>query len=424
MKTLFISTSDIVGGAARATYWLAKGLRSIGQDLSMCVQQKSGDFPWVWKTKKNKFGAFSDLIRPELDTFPLRYYANRKRVQWSLNLLPNSKLTSAINALNPDIINLHWVGGGFLPISQFRHLNAPIVWSLYDMWSFTGGCHYDDSCGKFVDSCGSCPQLDSHLGDVSSYIHGKKAKHWQDIPMTIVAPSAWLAGEAKRSSLFRNLRVEVIPHGTDLNLFKPIDKDCAKEILGLQKNRRYVLFGAMGGTSDARKGYQYLEPALKRLAAMPGFEDLTLLVFGANEPPNPPKLGFPIHYVGRLHDDVSLAVLYSAADVTVTPSMQEAFGMTASESMACGTPVVAFGASGPLDVIDHQVNGYLATPYEVEDLANGISWVLDRSRSKSLAFESRKKCESKFELSSVARQYANLYEELIENNKRYKHVNN
>ena len=418
MKTLFISTSDIVGGAARATYWLAKGLRNNGQDVSMCVQQKTGDLPWIWKVKKNKLGLFSDLVRPQLDTLPLSFFPNRKHTQWSLNLMPNSKLISAISELNPDIINLHWIGGGFLPISNFRHLNAPIVWSLYDMWSFTGGCHYDDSCGRFVESCGNCPQLDSHRGDVSSYIHAKKTKYWQDILMTIVAPSAWLAGEAKRSSLFQNLRVEVIPHGTDLNLFKPIDKDCAKEILGLQKNRRYVLFGALGGTSDKRKGYQYLEPALNRLAEMHGFEDLSLLVFGANEPTSPPKLGFPIHYIGRLHDDISLTVLYSAADVTVTPSMQEAFGMTASESMACGTPVVAFGASGPLDVISHKIDGYLATPYDVQDFANGISWVLDRTRSQSLAYEARKKCEIKFELGNVARQYASLYEDLIEEHKQ------
>lgn len=413
MKTLFLSTSDIEGGAARATYWLAKGLRNNGQDVSMCVQRKKGDFPWVWSVNKNYIGKISGLVRPQIDTFPLGFYPNRKRTQWSLNLLPNFKLMPAVSKLDPDIINLHWVGGSFLPISQFRHLNAPVVWSLYDMWPFTGGCHYDDSCGRFVNSCGNCPQLDSHRSDISSLIIGAKKKYWQDTPMTIVSPSTWLAGEAKKSSLFRNLRVEVIPHGTDLNLFKPIDKKLAKNILDLPNNRRYVLFGAMGGTSDARKGYQLLEPALKRLAEMPGFEDLSLLVFGSNEPLIPPKFGLPIHYVGRLHDDVSLAILYSAADVTVTPSMQEAFGMTASESMACGTPVVAFGASGPLDVIDHKLNGYLATPYEAEDLANGISWVLDRSRSERLSHEARKKCEDKFELGNVARQYATLYEELI-----------
>lgn len=416
MKTLFLSTSDIVGGAARATYWLARGLREIGQDVSMCVQQKSGDYSWAWMPAKSKIGKNVDLLRPSLDPLPLRIYPDRKRSQWSLNLLPNPKLISAISCLKPEIINLHWVGGGFLPISQFRNLTAPIVWSLYDMWAFSGGCHYDDFCGRFSGSCSSCPQLKSHSHDISHLIWSRKRRSWKGIPMTIVAPSTWLASEAKRSSLFHDLRVDVIPHGTDLSVFRPIDKPLAREILGLPKEGRLVLFGAMGGTGDVRKGYQYLEPALKRLAAMPGHEDLSLVIFGASEPAEVPRLGFPIYYLGRLHDDVSLAVLYSAADVTVTPSMQEAFGMTASESLACGTPVVAFGATGPLDVIDHKINGYLAAPYEMEDLANGISWVLDKARSKNLAFEARKKCETKFELNAVARQYVTLYEELIDTN--------
>lgn len=412
MKTLFISTSDIAGGAARATYWLAKGLRNSGEDLSMCVQRKSGDFSWVWRVNDN------NSVRRKLDALPLLFYKNRKPTTWSLNLLPNSDLINSVIKFKPDIINLHWVGAGFLPISQFGKFDVPIIWSLYDMWPFTGGCHYDESCGRFVDACGTCPQLNSGVNDLSSFILAKKIKNFANIPMTIVAPSSWLADEARKSILFRDKRIEVIPHGTDLDLFKPIDKNFAKDILGLDKNRRYVLFGSLNGNSDPRKGYQFLQPALVRLAATPGFEDLSLLIFGSSEPLVQPKLGFPIHYVGRLNDDISLAVLYSAADLTVTPSMQEAFGMTASESMACGTPVVAFGASGPLDVIDHKVNGYLAIPYDIEDLAAGISWALEKGRAKILSFEARRKCEDKFELSLVASQYKKLYAELFEAHKK------
>lgn len=414
MKTLFLSTSDIVGGAARATHWLAKGLRDHGQDVSMCVQRKTSDSPWIWRAQQNNLTKFFDLVRTPLDNLPLRLYPKRKRTPWSLNISPNAKLIEVISNSKPDIINLHWVGDGFLPISQLGNLPAPIVWSLYDMWPFTGGCHYDDSCGKFINSCGRCPQLNSNAFDISSIIHARKSRCWQGMPMTIVAPSKWLALEAQRSSLFRSLRIEVIPHGTDLSLFKPIDKNVAKEILSLDTRRRYALFGVVGDTKDLRKGYQYLEPALKRLASMKGFEDLSLLVFGASEPNNPPNLGFPINYVGRLHDDVSLAVLYSAADVTVTPSKQEAFGMTASESMACGTPVVAFDVSGPLDVIDHQVNGYLAKQFDVEDLSNGIAWVLDRSRANTLGQAARIKCIEKFDLEIVAAQYVELYTELVD----------
>jgi glycosyltransferase involved in cell wall biosynthesis len=417
MKTLFLSSSDLSGGAARAAHWLARGLVNNGEELSVCVQEKTGTNPRVWQVKKSNAGKFLDMIRPHLDVLPLSFYPLRKKGPWSLNWMPNSKLRSAICELNPDIINLHWVGGGFVPISLLSLINKPIVWSLYDMWPFTGGCHYDNSCGKFVDSCGSCPQLISGHRDLSSRIHAKKMKYWQDIPMTIVAPSSWLAEEARKSSLFKNLRVEVIPHGTDLNVYSPLNKDYAKEILGLQKSRRYVLFGAGSGIGDTRKGYQYLQPALEILRAMGGFEDVSLLIFGEDEPIDPPKLGFPVHYVGRLHDDISLSVLYSAADVTVTPSMQEAFGMTASESMACGTPVVAFGASGPLDVIDPKIDGYLARPYEIGDLAYGLSWILDSTRSETLSRACRIKCELKFDLIKVSRQYSRLYQELIEGSK-------
>ena len=174
MKTLFLSTSDIVGGAARATHWLAKGLRSIGQEVSLIAQQKSGDSSWASIPKKGRIGSIVDQFRPRLDTLALRLYPRRSSTHWSLNLLHNSKLISAISEVKPDIINFHWIGDGFLPISEFRHFEAPLVWSLYDMWSFTGGCHYDDFCGKFVNKCGRCPQLDSHGPDISSLIWTKK----------------------------------------------------------------------------------------------------------------------------------------------------------------------------------------------------------------------------------------------------------
>jgi glycosyltransferase involved in cell wall biosynthesis len=417
MKTLFISTADVVGGAARATYWLAKGLRANGTDVAMTVQRKTSDFSWVSKIANSKYEKYFDTLRTPLDTLPLSLYSNRTNAPWSLNITPNRKLLNTINNSNADIANLHWVGDGFLPISQLRNIRLPIVWSLYDMWPFTGGCHYDNNCKRYLDSCGKCPQLSSNGYDVSSFVHSHKQKHWDGVRMTVVAPSKWLAGEAKNSSLFRDQRIEVIPHGTDLTVFKPLNKDLAKDILNLDKTRRYVLFGAMAGPSDLRKGYQYLEPALKRLATLQGFENSSLLVFGANEPANPENLGFPIHYVGRLHDDVSLAVLYSAADVTVTPSTQEAFGMTASESMACGTPVVAFATAGPLDVIDHKIDGYLATPFEVEDLSNGIDWILNHKHPQQVRELAVQKCHDKFDLDSISLQYLNLYMDIINKGK-------
>ena len=169
----------------------------------------------------------------------------------------------------------------------------------------------------------------------------------------------------------------------------------------------------MSATSDHRKGFDLLYEGLKQLSAQ--WSDMAeLIIFGSSEPENPPDFGLPVHYLGRLHDDVSLALLYAAADVMVVPSRQEAFGQTASESLACGTPVVSFGATGLLDIIDHKINGYLADPFDTSDLAAGINWVLsDNFRHKELCIKAREKAAACFDIEKVAGQYAELYRETI-----------
>lgn len=417
MKTVIISTGDLTGGAARAAYSQGVGLRRIGEDVTMCVQRKSGSDEWVTQ-QSGKLNKVLNLVRPLSEKFPLRCYPQNQRAQWSLNWLPNPGLTPLVGSLKPDIINLHWVGGGFLPLNQLKNLSAPIVWSMHDMWAFTGGCHYDNFCGRFTGACGACPQLNEKEKDLSRKVYQKKKQFWSGLPITFVAASHWMAGEIKRSSLFHNSRIDIIPNGIDLQLFKPIIKAQARDILGLPLDGRYLLFGAMGigsiaGTSDSRKGFQYLIPALDRLAASGDYNDLRLIIYGCSEPKEPLDLGFPIHFMGRVHDDTSLVLINSAADVTLVPSVQETFGLVAIESMACGTPVVAFGATGLLDIIDHKVNGYLAAPYEEEDFARGISWLLENNqRREEVAAVAREKCVKNYEITQIARKYKDLYNDI------------
>jgi glycosyltransferase involved in cell wall biosynthesis len=102
-------------------------------------------------------------------------------------------------------------------------------------------------------------------------------------------------------------------------------------------------------------------------------------------------------------------------DVMVVPSLQEAFGQTASESMACGTPVVAFGATGLLDIVDHKINGYLAKPFDTDDLKNGIEWVLNTPNYDELCKNAREKVLREFDSKIVAKRHIELYEEVLEN---------
>jgi glycosyltransferase involved in cell wall biosynthesis len=207
----------------------------------------------------------------------------------------------------------------------------------------------------------------------------------------------------------------VIPHGLDLARYKPIDKHLARQLLNLPLDRKLVLFGTSPGvTGDSRKGLHLLQPALKILTQSDWTDQVDLVVFGGSRPEKPVDLGFCIHYLGQFHDDLSLALVYSAADVMVVPSLQEAFGQTASESLACGTPVVAFRATGLKDIITHQETGYLAHPFEVEDLAQGIAWVLeDTARCTRLSDNARKFAEQELTLSCQAQRYYSLYRDLL-----------
>lgn len=411
MNPLIISTSDIDGGAARAAYRLHQSLQANGTNSQMLVRAKFsvGKAVTGYKPTISKLG-------PSLDQLPLQLYPNRKRTMYSLQWFPDA-IATKVAQIAPDIINLHWFCNSYLKIETLTRLNKPLVWTLHDMWAFTGGCHYSEECDRYINSCGACPQLKSNRSwDLSRWVWQRKLKAWQNLNLTIVSPSTWLAERAKASSLFKNFRVETIPHGLDTETYKPVERKVARQLLNLPQDKQLILFGASSGAmDDLRKGFHLLYPALQNLSKAGWQERVELVIFGASAPENPIDLGFNVRYLGRLHDDVALALVYSAADVTLVPSMQEAYGQTASESIACGTPVVAFEVTGLKDIVSHQQDGYLAKPFAVDDLERGIAWVLeDRHRHQQLSDRAHAKAELEFALKLQAHRYLSLFTELVE----------
>ena len=413
MKPLILNTFDIEGGAARAAYRLHKGLQSIGLDSQMLVQTKSSDDHTVIGPQTKIQTGFG-MIRPTLDALLLQLYPKRDNLIFSSAILPNNLVTKVAN-LNPDVINLHWVTRGFLKPKTIKHFNKPLIWTLHDMWPFTGGCHYDQGCSRYLESCGKCPLLHSSKNnDLSRWIWRRKQNAWKDVDITIVTPSHWLADCAKNSSLFHDYRIEVIPNGLDLNRFKPFDKHTAREILLLPQDKKLILFGAVNSTSDKRKGFQHLQSAMKNIDMNGWGNNFEVVVFGSSEPINSLELGLKIHYLGHLPGDIALSLLYAAADVMVVPSTQENLANTVMESLSCGTPCVAFNIGGMPDMIEHKHTGYLASPFNAEDLAKGIIWVLeDDERWQVLSHQARRKVEKEFDFQTAAKKYADLFEEIV-----------
>ena len=153
--------------------------------------------------------------------------------------------------------------------------------------------------------------------------------------------------------------------------------------------------------------------ALQNLQQLESPKTLELVIFGASAPANPIDFGFKANYVGKLSDDVTLSLLYAAADVFVAPSIQDNLPNTILESMFCGTPCVAFNIGGIPDMVEHQQNGYLAQPFLPGDLAQGIHWILaDRDRYQELAKQCRAKAVSKFSLNRQAEEYSRVFHDL------------
>jgi glycosyltransferase involved in cell wall biosynthesis len=413
MKILHISTRDLVGGAARAAYRLHQGLQSINVNSQILVQTKISDDQTVVAPQTivekgiAKFGGI-------LDTFPPKLYHQRQQSPFSTQWLPDL-IARQVARLAPDLINLHWITDNHLSIETIAKFKQPVVWTLHDMWPFTGGCHYNQNCNNYINSCGACPQLGSKKNlDLSRWIWQRKWQAWKNTCLTVVTPSTWLAKCARSSSLFQNQSIEMIPNGLDTKRYKPVNRQLVRDLLNLPQDKQLILFGAIKATSDRRKGFHFLKAALQSLCQSGWQEKIELVVIGASQPDKQTDFGFKTHYLGQLSDDISLAQVYAAADVFVAPSLQDNLPNTVVEAIASGTPSVAFKIGGMSEIIEHQQNGYLAQPFEIEDLAQGIAWVLEnQERHHKLSDRAREKAEQEFTQELQARRYLSLYTDIL-----------
>ena len=412
IKPLILNSTDNVGGAARAAYRLHQALRGIGVDSEMLVQIKFSNDDSVAGAQSSTTKRLAYLAY-ELDQFPLKSYRDRREGFFSPQWIPQ-RIVSNVNRYAPDVINLHWINNGFVRIEALKRFKAPIVWTMHDMWPFTGGCHYSTGCERYTEACGCCPLLRSeNENDLSRHVWKRKSNSWENLDITVVALSNWLAECARRSSLFAHLPIKVIPNCIDTSIWKPVERDFAREQLGLPKDKKIAGFAALRATSDRRKGFHLLMPAMELLRGFNLDGKLELAVLGASDCVEIMELPIRTHALGEIHDDEQLTLFYSAIDVFVLPSIQDNLPNTIMESLSCATPCVAFEIGGLADMLDHGINGYLCRPFEAQDFAAGIAWVLeDEERQKFLSNNARQKVLSTYAPKVVANQYLDLFSQI------------
>lgn len=412
MRILHVANSDTNGGAARAMMRIHRAVKNAGADSHVLVARKESDDPDVEQLAPD--GSPSRLYaraRLRLGKALSRYRHGRGAHVINSHALAPTFVARRIAAEAPDIVHLHWVHDEMMSVADIAAIGAPIVWTLHDMWAFSGSEHTPYSNRPFEGYRADNRPAGEHGPDLARMVWNAKRRLWAGKRFQLAAPSTWLAERARASVLMRDQPVTVAPNPLDTNVFKPTDRAAARARFGLPAEGFVTLFGAERAVSDPNKGFDLLAAALARFAETPAAEGAVAAVFG-HDAVNPARLALPVINVGFVAEEAALAALYAAADCVVMPSRLEAFGQAASEALACGTPAVAFDASGPRDIIDHRENGYLACAYDVSDLAAGVGWVADAcagGRRDALGTAARAKAERAFSEPVVAETYLGVY---------------
>lgn len=428
MNVVILSDHASEGGAAQATNRLEYSLRAQAyfpqHSIERVVYFPKDEHRSVWPLVSLWYQ--ESEVQRQIFRLPRKLYP-RRFPHPNTEMFAVQRLKRCLGRLRPDIINVHnlhaaapWGWGPRLVEVCLEF--APVVWTLHDMWSFTGRCAYRYDCEKFITGCDdSCPtphedpKLDPEK--IRAAWDERRAiydRHREDLVM--VTPSRWLATEARRG-LFAQHRIEVIPYGFSASFFHarfhpyyPRAREDARWELGLQPRGSVLLLAAFDLT-ERRKGAEILPRLWQHIEQRP----LTLLTMGRGDVTiDDPRI--EVHPLGFLDDDRQKAVAYSAADALLHPAPVDNFPNVVLESLACGTPTIAMPVGGLPEMVRPGVSGWLAETATPAGLGQAVDRaVRDLALGKNLRETCRVLAETEYSLELQGRRYFQLFQELVRN---------
>lgn len=430
LRVSFVNTYDDRGGAARAAFRAFLAVSALpGVEAVFITRSKSTGHPAVLEDRSPRTLLFGEQAAAHDQRALKRLHPLRQRAPYSVNRLADTA-HGVVRATRPDLVHLHWPHAGFLRIESLPLLGAPVVWTLHDMWAFTGVCHYAGDCRRYLEGCGRCPMLASDdPADVSARVFARKRAAYARTRLHLAAPSKWLADLASRSPLLAGLPVDVTPNGLDTGAFAPLDRAAARAALGLPGEGRLLLMGADHALNDPRKGCAALLEALAQggpaggSGSRPG-AGFRPVVFG-NAPADDRQLRAAERcgaiLLGPLRGDEALARAYSACDLYAFPSAQDNLPNTVMEALSCGLPVLALDIGGLRELVRHGQTGMLAEVSEATGAsACGMHSFLQAlqdfpvHRLDEMGRAARADALARFSLEALGRRHQTLYSAALE----------
>ncbi len=418
LKVVHLNTYDGNGGAGRACTRLNRALLSQNIESKVIVHYKFGKNPEIGDFNTNLFQKGYTAATIILERILAKGYLKALKTPFSFAWFGRSVIHHP-DVKAADIIHLHWVNHGFLDpkhIAEIAKLNKPVVWTFHDSNAFTGGCHVRYTCDHFKRECGDCPLLkNSGPDDPSHKIWLQKCDAYNKLDFSVVAPSTWMAKSVDESSLMKGKAVKQIANTLETDVFKPMNKQSAKEQAGFTKDKFVFLSGFMPSRKDMHKGTSYLLESLELLKARLGAraEDIELVVFGNRNTKDVPEFPFKNSFLGTINDDEKLALCYAAADAFLIPSLEDNLPYTVMESLSCGTPVITFKTGGIPDMVKHEYNGYLAEYRSSESFADGMAWMINHPEKEKLSKQARQTVMDNFSEEIISKKHIDLYNQLL-----------
>ena len=414
IKPIIFSSSDTVGGAQRAAYRVVNSQVNNNIKSSLYVNRKFSDDKIVY-TPINNFVYIQNRLRSFIGTLISNYIAKKtnKINFYSVNFI-NSPWPKLLNNTNSNIIDIHWFGAESLSIKDINKIKKNLVFTLHDMWAFGGIEHYDSE--YLIDLLGKNKSQFKYkfLGfDINKWTINRKIKYWKK--SVVISPSNWLAKQIKKSRIMKNWDIKIIPYPINLNVFKPLDKNLSRKILNLNKRKKIILFGAIGGTTDLRKGFDLFYKCIDNL----NDNSIEILIFGQSKPKNFVNKNIKINWLGEIKNDHTLSLVYNSSDVMVVPSRIDNLPQTAMEAQSCGLPVVGFNTSGMEDVVLHGETGFLVQPFDIKMLSEKILYLTKNNKiNKNFSEKSAIRAKKLWNQKTVSNQYKKVYEEVILQNSK------
>ncbi len=419
MKVLIINKSSTSGGAAVAANRLFNALRENNTEVKMLVEDQIADDHEATSLSNSYIAQKKALFRFIKERLYFLPFEKDKQIRYKFSpAVAGVDISQHPLVKEADIIHLHWINHGFLSLKnleQLFKLNKPVVWTMHDMWPFTGGCHYTDDCNHYINNCGNCPFLKkSNNKDLSYKIHQKKMEIWNNANIHPVSCSKWLGTLAQTSSLLKSKTVSSIPNPINTSQFAPKNMQDCRNNFGLPLDKKLVLFGA-ADISDPRKGANYLMDALhiinKKHPQLS--DDIELVIFGKTKDLDLSQYPYKVHAMNFISGINEMVQLYNSADVFILPSLQDNLPNTVMEAQSCGIPVVSFNVGGVPEMIVDNKTGFLTTLKDSDALANNIHKALFECDTQLFKKNARVFVVDHYSNKTIAEKYNNLYTSLL-----------